>query len=174
MQVARVTAEAPLSALRLKPIGLAWMLAIGVDLFFNAGVFTRLFDQAREPGLLADEVLFRRIPVAYLALAGGVAALAWLIERRLLTHGSHSGAVLGGLVGFMFALMGVVNLWTAIELTGWFVAGAALVQIAQFAVAGWFLTTYRISDDRGLTWKAIAVAALLALAGVVAQNLLST
>lgn len=163
-----------MSAFGAKPIALAWLLTIGVDLFFNAGVLSGLFDQSREPGLLPDEVLFARIPVAYLALGCGVAALAWLIERLELTDRSHSGAVLGGLVGLMFALMGVVNLWTAIELTGLFVVSAASVQIAQFALAGWFLTRYKVNVDRGLTWKAIAVTALLALAGVVAQNLIGT
>ena len=167
-----MTMNPSMSAVGLKPIGLAWLLAIGVDLFFNAGVLAGLFDQAREPGLLADEVLFRRIPVAYLAVAGGVTVIAWLIERLDLPPRSHSGALLGGVIGLTFALMGVVYLWTAIEMTGLFVASAALVQTVQFAMAGWFLTKYKMSDGNGLTWKALTLAALLGLAGVIAQNFL--
>ena len=78
-----------------------------------------------------------------------------------------------GVAGALFALLGVVNLWTAVDLTGVFVAGAALVQTVQFAVAGWFLTRYRMSDSEGgLTWRAIVLAASLAFAGLIAQNLI--
>lgn len=62
-------------------IGLAWLIAVGVDLFFNAGLFTTLFDQSREPALLSDSALARRIPVAFLLLAMAVTALAWLLAR---------------------------------------------------------------------------------------------
>lgn len=68
-------------AFAIRPVLTAWVLTVGVDLFFNAGVFMPLFDQEREPSLLPDELLFRRIPVAYLALLGGVAALGWLIDK---------------------------------------------------------------------------------------------
>ncbi len=157
---------------RPRPLALSWLLAVGVDLFFNAGLFSGLFDQRREPSLLADEILFRRIPVAYLALALGVTALSWLVGELRLSRGSQ-GAVFGGLVGATFAVMGTVNLWTAVELTGVFVAGAALVQTAQFAVAGSFLAAYRGSEATGrLSRRAIVLALLLSAGGVLAQNLM--
>lgn len=160
------------SALLIKPIALAWLLAVGVDLFFNAGLLAGLFDQTREPGLLPDEVLFRRIPIAYLALAVGVAGVAWLVER-LGKDRSLEGAALGAALGAMFALLGTVNLWTAVELTGAFVAGAALVQVTQFAVAGTFLAHYRSqAASRALVWRTVAAFLALAVAGVIAQNLI--
>lgn len=163
--------QAP-SAFQIKPIALGWLLAVGVDLFFNAGLLTGLFDQTREPGLLPDEVLFRRIPIAYMAVAVGVAGLAWLVER-LGKDRSPEGAALGAALGAMFALLGTVSLWTAVELTGAFVAGAALVQMTQFAVAGSFLARYRSrTRSRTLVWGAIAAFLGLAAAGVIAQNLI--
>ncbi len=62
-------------------VGLAWLSMIGVDLFFHAGVFSAVFDQSREPALLADEVLFKRIPSTYAALLVGTMSLAWIIDR---------------------------------------------------------------------------------------------
>ncbi len=160
-------------AFRARPIALSWLLVIGVDLFFNAGVFAGLFDQVREPSLLPDEVLFRRIPVAYLALAVGVTALAWL-EDRLGASRSVVGATIGGLAGAAFALLGVVNVWTALEMTGPFVLSAALVQVCQFAVAGSFLAAYRGSaETRRISWWAVVVSLLLAAAGILAQNLMN-
>lgn len=160
------------SVFRPGPIGLAWLLGVGVDLFFNAGVFTGLFDQSREPSLLADEALFRRIPIAYLALAVGMLGLAWLVERLGIDR-PLTGTAVGGMVGLMFALMGVVNLWTAVELTGLFVAGAVLVQVTQFAVAGSLLERYKGRvETKGLARGAIASFLALVAAGVVAQNLI--
>lgn len=159
------------AAFRPRPIALSWLLAVGIDLFFNAGVFATLFDQSREPSLLPDTVLFRRIPVAYLALAVGVTALAWLIDR-LSTTGAVAGARAGGLVGGALALMGVVNLWTAVEMTGRFVLLAGVVQISQFALAGAFLGADRVSSKtRGLTSLAIVGFLALSAAAVLAQNL---
>lgn len=51
-------------ALNWRPLVVPWLLTMGVDFFFNAGLFFGLFDQGREPCLLADQVLVRRIPVA--------------------------------------------------------------------------------------------------------------
>ena len=112
-----------------------WALTIGVDLFFNAGVFMPVFDQEREPSLLPDEILFRRIPVAYLALLAGVTSLAWVIDRIDLPD-VRRGVILGALAGVVFSLMGVVYLWTAVEMTGVFVAAGSLVVIVEFASVG--------------------------------------
>ena len=108
-------------AFSVRPVLTVWALTIGVDLFFNAGVFGPLFDQVREPSLLSDEQLFRRIPVAYLALLAGVTSLAWIIDR-IDPPDVRRGIILGTLAGVLFSLMGVVYLWTALQMTGGFVA----------------------------------------------------
>ncbi|HET9204508.1 MAG TPA: hypothetical protein VFP67_15335 [Acidimicrobiia bacterium] len=158
-------------AFALRPVLTTWALTIGVDLFFNAGVFMSLFDQEREPGLLSDEQLFSRIPVAYLALLAGVTALAWLLDRIGVAD-VRRGIGVGALTGTTFAVMGVVFLWTALEMTGVFVLAGSLVVIIEFAAAGWVLSAFRASPDAArLTRRIVLIALLCALAGMVIQNL---
>jgi hypothetical protein len=146
---------------------------IGVDLFFNAGLFAPLLDQESEPSLLSDEQLFQRIPVAYFALLAAVVAAAWLSDR-LEVSDTRSGIVLGVGVGALFSLMGVVYMWTAIEMTGVFVAAASLVLMAEFASAGWTLSAHRRGTGIGSKpSRVILIAVLLAVGGVVIQNLQS-
>jgi hypothetical protein len=147
-------------------------MAVGVDLLFNAGLFSGLFDQGREPGLLADEVLFRRVPVAYLLLVVGVIALAWAIDVSYRV-GAAAGAILGAGFGLVTALLGVVYVWTAIAMTGLFVAAGALVQVIEFAAAGAVIGACKGSaDQRRVTRVSLTVALLAAVAGVAAQNLI--
>ena len=159
-------------ALTLRPMVVAWLLAVGVDLLFNAGLFSGLFDQTREPSLLPDAVLFRRIPVAYLALAMAVGGLAWLFDR-IDRRGAWAGATLGALAGLVVVSMGIVALWTAVNITGMFVAAEALVQVGEMAASGAVLAAFRAGSDRHrLTRRALILALLAAVAGVVAQNLM--
>ncbi|HEU4915586.1 MAG TPA: hypothetical protein VFV13_03400 [Acidimicrobiia bacterium] len=142
-----------------------------MDLFFNAGVFMSLFDQEREPGLLSDEQLFRRIPLAYSALLVGVTALAWLLDGIDVAD-VRRGIGVGALTGATFAVMGVVFLWTAIEMTGVFVLAGSLVVIAEYAAAGWVLSAFRdIPNAALLTRRILLIALLFALAGMFIQNL---
>ena len=155
-----------------RPVLVAWMLTVGVDLFFNAGLFSGLFEQSREPSLLADEVLFRRIPVAYLGLAVGVTALAWLIDR-LGAVGMRRGAALGAGAGVVVAFLGVIGLWTAIDITGVFVWAAVLVHVLELGLAGGFLGAYRAAPDGRRSIRiALIVSVALAVLGIVIQNLL--
>lgn len=148
-------------------------MTIGVDFFFNAGLFGGMFDQSREPGLLSDSELFQRIPVAYLALAVGVAALGWLFDVMDIV-GIWRGARMGAAAGFVVAWLGIVNLWTALEMTGSFVVAGMVVQVAEFGVAGAFLGAYRGSPDRRRLIRYSLGAAFLAVtAGVVLQNTLN-
>lgn len=157
----------------MRPLIVAWLLTVGVDFFFNAGLFGGLFDQSREPGLLSDSDLFQRIPVAYLALAIGVTVLGWLFDV-MDVHGIWRGARIGALAGFVVACLGIVNLWTALEMTGSFVVAGMVVQVVEFGVAGAFLGAYRASSDRKrLTRIALATAFLAATAGVALQNILN-
>lgn len=155
-----------------RPIVVAWLLTVGVDLFFNAGVFAGLFDQEREPALLPDEVLFRRIPVAYLALAIAVMVLAWLFDR-IDVIGTTRGATVGGIAGVVAAALGIIALWTAIDMTGLFVVAGSLVQIIELGTAGAFYGSYRGTSQpkRSVRW-ALVVAVALAVLGIVFQNLL--
>lgn len=122
-------------AFGLRSVVVAWLVAVGVDLLLNAGLFSPLFEQAREPALLSDEELFRRIPVAYLAILAGVAALAWVLDR-LPRRGMAAGAVTGAAAGAVTAGLGVVSLWTAVDLTVAFVLAAIAVQVGQLTAAG--------------------------------------
>ena len=157
-------------AMKFTPIAVAWLLTIGVDLFFNAGLFAGLFDQSKEPSLLADEVLFRRIPVAYIALAVAVIVLAWLVDRLDVLEMRH-GLVLGALAGGVAALLGIVSLWTAIDMTGAFVLAGALVQVVELGVAGAFLGAYRGEPEpRRWVRRGLALAVTLVVLGIVFQN----
>src|SRR5659263_219838 len=154
----------------LRPVLSAWALTIGLDLFFNAGVFMPLFDQEREPSLLPDEVLFRRIPVAYAALLIGVAFLAYAIDR-VEPRSILIGAAQGGLLGVVLASMGIVSLWTAIDMTGTFVAAGSLVVVLEFAAAAAVLAAFRLSGRRDFARRVLLLALLAAVGGIVVQNL---
>ena len=160
-------------ALRLRPVLAAWLMAVGVDVLFNAGLFSALFDQNREPSLLPDAVLFRRIPVAYVALAIAVSGLAWLLDRTD-RRGAWAAATAGAWAGLVVAGMGIVTLWTAIDLTGLFVAAGAVVQVGELATSGAVLGAFRAAvDQRRLTRRVFTLALLAAAAGILAQNLMS-
>lgn len=155
-------------ALWIRTVLASWTLAIGIDLFFNAGVFSGLFDQQQEPVLLPDGDLFARVPFAYALLLGGVGALAWLINRLDIAGPTAAGR-LGGMMGVVVAGMGTAYLWTAVDLSLRFVASAIVVQVVQFAAAG-----AAIGYDRegGSTRRIVAVAIACATGGVIAQNVL--
>lgn len=154
---------------RLRPdrIGLAWLTAIGVDLFFNAGLFAALFDQSREPGLLSDEMLVRRIPVAYVLLAIGVAALAWLLDA--VEAEGRRGIRLGAMAGAIVGLLSLGSMWTALEMTGLFVVAGVVVTTVQGAAAAVVLTSRRSS--RSLRVRVAIGFVLLAGIGQVFANL---
>jgi hypothetical protein len=159
-------------ALSPRPVVVAWLLAVAVDLFFNGGLFSGLFDQAREPSLLPDDVLFRRIPVAYLALLIAVYGLAWLLDRAD-QRGALKGARVGVLAGLVLASMGIVTLWTAVDVTGLLVAAGVTTQVGEMSASAAVLGAFRAGGDRTrLTRRVLILALLTAVAGIVAQNLL--
>lgn len=149
-------------------LGVAWFLVVAVDFVLNAGLLTPLWDQETEAVLLPDEVLFRRIPVTYAVLFVAVLALSKLLDV-LDVAGTRHGAGVGAVVGTLAALLGVVNLWTAIAMTGGFVVAAALVQIAQLTAAGWFLGARRSGTVSRR--RAAGVAVALVILAIVLQNL---
>jgi hypothetical protein len=87
----------------VQPVFWAWLVAVGVDLLYNAGVFSPLFDQDREPGLLTDPDLFARIPVAYVVVALEVTGVAWAMDRSQVA-GAMPGAALGAGVGLLLGV----------------------------------------------------------------------
>lgn len=149
-------------------IGLAWLMTIGIDLFFHAGVFVGVFDQSREPALLSDEVLFRRIPFAYAALLLGTIALAWILDRaRVSREGARQ---IGTVAGVIVGIVGYGGLWTAIDLTGLLVLVGVVVLAVQGAAAASVLTA--ALDTRKLSIRVGATFVVLFALGQVAANLL--
>ncbi len=154
-------------ALRPGRIALAWLTVVGVDLFFNAGVFAFVYEQSREPALLPDSDLALRIPVAYAALALAVTALAWVIQtvgargRRAIEIGAGAGLVLG--------VAGFGAMWTAIDVTGLLIGVGILVSVVEGAVAAAVLTSKR--QGSSLTIRVVVAFVLLAGVGQVIANL---
>ena len=149
-------------------VTLAWVAMIGVDLLFHAGLFAGVFDQAREPNLLSDAVLFRRIPAAYATLLVAAAALAWLLDRTATTRRSPrlTGAVAGAVIG----VLGLGAVWTAVDITGLLVGAGFVVLIAQGAVAATVLTWQ--GQNRPLAYRVIGFTIAAFIVGQVAANLL--
>ncbi|MGA7270364.1 MAG: hypothetical protein WB239_04760 [Acidimicrobiia bacterium] len=153
--------------LRPGRVGLAWLTAVGVDLFFNAGVFAFVYEQSREPALLPDSDLAMRIPVAYAALALAVTALAWLLQTvdardgRAIKIGAGAGLVLGA--------AGFGAMWTAVDVTGLLIGVGILVSAVEGAAAAAVLTSER--QGSGLRIRVAVAFVLLAGVGQVIANL---
>jgi hypothetical protein len=141
---------------------------MGVDLLFHAGLFAGVFDQSREPNLLADEVLFRRIPVAYATLLVAAAALAWLLDRTNTT--GAAARLVGALAGLTIGVLGLGALLTAIDITGLLVAAGTVVLVAQGVAAAHVLTW--AGERRSLAYRVIGFTIIAFIAGQVAANLL--
>ena len=102
----------------------------------------------------------------------GVIGLAWVVDRSG-PRDAVSGAVMGSGFGVIAALLGIVFLWTAIEMTGAFVVAGAFVQVMEFAAAGAVLGAWKgDAGRRRVTRSAILAALLAAIAGIVIQNLM--
>lgn len=155
------------------PVLWAWVVAVGVDLFYNAGVLSPLLKQDREPSLLSDAALVARIPIAYLALAVGVAALAWLMDVLEAT-GAPRGATVGAAMGLVFGFTGTVGLWTAIDVTLLFVGAGVLVQVSQLAATGAVLGAVRSGMPRArLRRRCLMVALVGIVIAAIAQNVVA-
>ena len=159
------SSQSPLSASR---VALAWLIAIGVDLFFNAGLFTPLWDQEREPALLGDDLLFRRIPFGYLVVGLMVLALAWVLNRT--GDSGVTAARTGAVVGLVFGVFALVGLWTALDITGWFVAAGVLVFTVECVAGSLVLTSSR--SGRSLATRVLGAFVVLLVAGQVIANLM--
>ena len=71
----------------------------------------------------------------------------------------------------MTAALGVVSLWTAVELSARFVLAAIVVQVGQFAAAGAVLGGYqRTPSRRRFTVLCLAGALLMVIGAIVTQN----
>jgi hypothetical protein len=147
---------------------LAWLAMVGVDLLFHAGLFAAVFDRAREPSLLADEALFRRIPVAYLTLLVGATVLAWLLSRLGATGGVAS--IVGSASGLVVGVMGLGALWTAVDITGLLVLAGTIVLVVQGAAAAKVLTSEM--PTRALVSRVLGFVLTCFVVGQIAANLL--
>ena len=149
-------------------IALAWLAMMGVDLLFHAGLFAGVFDQSREPSLLPDEVLFRRIPVAYATLLVAAVALAWVLDRADQT--GRAAQRVGATAGLAVGVMGLGALWTAVDITGLLVAAGTVVLIAQGWAAAIVLTWP--GENRALTRRVVGLVIAAIVAGQVTANVL--
>lgn len=162
-----VEANADKWSLRPGRIGLAWLTAVGVDLFFNAGVFAFVYEQSREPALLPDTDLALRIPVAYAALALAVTALAWLL-RGIDARGGRAVEIGAG-AGLVLGVAGFGAMWTAIDVTGLLIGVGIFVSVVEGAVAAAVLTSER--EGWNLRIRVVVAFVLLAGIGQVVANL---
>lgn len=149
---------------------LSWVLAVGVDLFLNAGVFAGTFFEP-SPFLLPPEVLFVRIPLGYLSFLIQAAFVAWLLVRLEVT-GWRAGGRLGASVGVVVHGAGTlalasVSTASASLLVAWFV-GQTLQVTGAGVVVGHGLTGARL---RRIALVVCAVALALAVATFAMQSL---
>jgi hypothetical protein len=110
--------------------------------------------------------------VAYLGLLIAVALLAWVVDATDVVH-IAAGARLGAFAGMASAAIGIVSLWTAIDMTGSFVLAGAAVQVAELTAVGVVLTAFRSSPEPRRIRRLALIGALAAAAsGIVIQNLM--
>jgi hypothetical protein len=80
--------------------------------------------------------------------------------------------VVGAIAGAVTAALGVVSLWTAVDLTAAFVLVAIAVQVSQFAAAGAVLGGYQLTQSRRrFTLLSLAAVLLMLVGAIVTQNL---
>jgi hypothetical protein len=149
---------------------LAFLAVVGFDLFLHAGVLSPLYTNPT-PFLLDPETAFRRIPLGYAAFALLVVLAEWLVIRldvRGARRGSLFGLELGALVWGSLAL-GLASITSArpLLLIGW-----AVGQTLELGLAGGVLAAgFAVDSLRALTWRVIVLFFVLAILGIVIQNL---
>lgn len=152
-------AGASRDASELLPIVVAWMLALSTGLFLDE-VFPDVSVGGRWSGDLLDPSLIRQTPVAYLALALGVAVLGWIFDRIDL-EGAVRGAVAGGILG-VAASLAVISRSISAEEIGWLpVVSASLVHMIEFGCAGACLGVYRGTSLPRRTLQLVMTVALV-------------
>jgi hypothetical protein len=146
-------------------VAAAWMLCIGFDLFFHAGLIARLYLES-SPFLLPPEVAFRRIPLGYLALLGLTLGLFWLL-RRLDVKGALAGfryGVVAGAVVWGILSLGLYSISTAPPslLAAWWFG-----QAVELGLAGAVLGAAAKGVPLGRIWAMVAVAVVVLVAATV-------
>lgn len=149
---------------------LSWVSQIGFDLFQGAGVFAKLWLEARAV-FLPPEQMFKLIPVGYLSFLISSSLLVWLMVR-LGISGWKPGALFGlKLSGFLSSswVLGVASVFPVkvVVLIVWLFVGLAQLSIAA-AVIGSGLQSEHLGR---LTAKVGVFLLVSALAAVILQNL---
>jgi hypothetical protein len=153
------------SARAIFSVAAAWVLCIGFDLFFHAGLIARLYLEP-SPFLLAPEVAFRRIPLGYLAFLGLTLGLFWLF-RRLDVKGARAGfrhgAVAGAVVWGILSL-GLYSISTAppLLLAAWWIG-----QALELGLAGAVLGAAANGVPLRRIWTMVAAAVVVLVAATV-------
>lgn len=150
----------------------AWLIYIALD-FLTHAVLLASWWRATEIYWLPPMEMFRRIPLGYASFALYCAGLAWLIVRL---HGDQvtltTGLRVGLIAGLAFGLTGTVGAYSVLRLPPSYLLVAPITTAIESAAAGG--TAAWVTRGAG-RWrraaKVAAVAMLLFIVGVVAQNL---
>lgn len=147
------------------PVGAAWLLALGFDLFLHGGLLARLYTLP-DPFLLAPADAFRRIPLGYLAFLVLTGSLYWLLRRL---------GVRGALAGWRYGLATGAVLWGAFTvglysistagiplLAGWWIG-----QSVELGLAGAVLGAALDGVPPKRIWRVVAVAVIACVAATI-------
>ena len=158
------------SARPIFSVAAAWVLCIGFDLFFHAGLIARLYLEP-SPFLLPPEVAFRRIPLGYLTFLGLTLGLFWLLSRlnvKGVLAGFRYGVVTGAVVWGILSL-GLYSISTASPplLAAWWFG-----QTVELGLAGAVLGAAAHGVPLGRIWAMVAATVVvLVLATITLQSL---
>jgi hypothetical protein len=147
-------------------VAAAWILCIGFDLFFHAGLIARLYLEP-SPFLLPPEVAFQRIPLGYLAFLGLTLGLFWLLRRLDVKgalagfrHGAAAGAVVWGVLS-----LGLYSISTAPPplLAAWWTG-----QAVELGLAGAVLGAAANGMPLRRIWTTVALTVVVLVAATIA------
>lgn len=146
-------------------VAAAWVLCIGFDLFFHAGLIARLYLEP-SPFLLPPEVAFRRIPLGYLTFLGLTLGLFWLL-RRLGIKGALAGfryGIVAGAVVWGILSLGLYSISTAPPplLAAWWIG-----QAVELGLAGAVLGAAANGVPLRRIWAMVAAAVVVLVAATI-------
>ncbi len=146
-----------------------WLAVIGMDFFFNAGILAPLW-QEESAFLLPAGDLFARIPLGYAAFLLWAILAVWLIARTGVQR-PIEGALVATKVGVLVSVSGTLALVSISTISVTLAVTWMFLQIIEFAYAGYVAAVVLGGATRRAALKVAGAAVLMAVAGLVIQNL---